>query len=471
MHLLEMPNDIILNSQMYTKTTFQPNAYHFFNINSQSNLLDKYLSLGKTSRRSHKESTYTNILQDTTNANMYYFVTSEESSNLFKIYCENGLYIRKNDIVFENVCAKILCQTRDYLVLDILSNTQDSIVRINKETFTFDKCDETISEEEYYKQKYIISSDENYMYFFEIKRTSSVFEYLSIKKYNINANEITEIYTESKISHLAAMSSSITVDNIAYLFGANENSFAFLGYNINYTDDSVVKTIHPISGITYKNVVDKRLYVTLHNIDNNYISCTIHQLENEESGVNAEQYHQHLIFQVNSGKFILKNKVTFTEGCYGILYFSDLYHLIFTANGFNFYEFNPEIVSFEKVYEKTGSFDFIGVDAVKRLYTITNNEIDIISNATICFLESHFEKNEYSYEGTDIETKVFLSAKNFQNNSLHVEVEVHLQGPCYFTDGTQVASVFTELNKDVSLDVIIKGSGKIDLIVKQLGIN
>ena len=146
-HILETPEDIIINSQIYDKNTFEPKPLNFFNLDlvtdngfSQKNILTYYKSNIErfgASTGSHaivKEPNYTCFIQDNQDQNIVYYLDYTKAGFFTKVQkTEKGFYKKINSISpisgyykkaedtryggWTNYEQKILGQTNDYVIL------------------------------------------------------------------------------------------------------------------------------------------------------------------------------------------------------------------------------------------------------------------------------------------------------------------------------------------------------------------
>ena len=241
MHLLETPEDIIINSQVYDKTTMQPTANQFFNINNDCELLAKLISLTDSEySRIHKPADYNHILQDADDIELFYIINR---SVLYQLRKHNGAYsITKSCKVDEenHMNMKFLGQTEHYILCatNALESKTVSIVKIDKQSF---KCTEMIAETfestKVMADYYVFRNDENYIYFYLYKSCSEEECGVIIYQGNINTNEVIEIHKNTWDYSLAIGKCAPTTFNGYYHILASDlegENYEFLRYHINF---------------------------------------------------------------------------------------------------------------------------------------------------------------------------------------------------------------------------------------------
>lgn len=110
-HVLETPEDIIINSQVYDKETFDPKPFEFFNLDLVTNnnfnrrnilffqktKIERFGS-GTDSHAIAKEANYKYFIQDTIDSSIIYYLDSEKTGFFHKIKKDGNKYIKIKSI-------------------------------------------------------------------------------------------------------------------------------------------------------------------------------------------------------------------------------------------------------------------------------------------------------------------------------------------------------------------------------------
>lgn len=484
MHLLETPEDIIINSQVYDKATMQPTANQFFNINNDCELLAKLTSLTDNEySRIHKPADYNHILQDADDIELFYIINR---SVLYQLRKHDGVYsITKSCQIDEenHMNMKFLGQTERYVLCatNALESKTISVVKIDKQSFEYtEMISETFESEKIMVDYYTFRNDENYIYFYVYKSCSNEECGVIIYQGNINTNEVIEIHKNTWDYSLAIGKCAPTTFNDYYHILVSDEegeNYEFLRYHINFdgeVDERRFAVSHEIVKMylleNLEMQADDNLCFTLQNINNEYIACVIHSAESIQK-TNTTPMYKILLFKPEGDGLKCIYVYSFGRVCYGALFYDESTILAHTTSGYRMYQLNTTTEKYQSCYERTGSFKCIGIDEMNRIYNIEDdNRITITSNITACTLEANFQKNSYEYNGSSFYTAVEFYAKNFYNTYITTKAELILDGPCQFSDGTKrkTVTITTGVNSEA---VRIYGPGKVDVIIKQVGVD
>lgn len=499
MHLLETPYDIIINSQIYDKTTMLPKPYKFFNVNDETklyNLLSRSSnSIGDVNSKMHQPTNYNHIIHDSLYTDIFYML---KQCVLYKFQYNNkeydlvksGAVNSMGDVahVANSHGQKYLHQTKDYIIVGEMNSNGPAlhnigIARINKETFAvsgkaFGGCT--------FGDVYLLKADQDYMYFLLFTLSNPDGSY-RIYRYNINTDVVDLLHTrEFKTTTCIGKCSPVTFNGYHYILSTNKagDAYGFIRYHIDYEggvteeffDIEYDATKWPFQTIGNLGITKKDCFaLSLYNVDNQYIACTAHNVENshQHDGIDLKKLHRHMIFKIDDEGIVQKDIFSINDLCYGVLYY-DKYTVAFhTDAGYKFYKFDTEFEEYTPCYRRTGLFTYVGLDTMNRLYTIdTANKMNIVSNVTACILDAHFEEEAYDFSSSGtIRTAVLFSAKNFLNSYIKADVELVLNGPCAFYDGTTSKKLTTSASGETGVIVDITNGGRVDVIIKQVGVD
>ena len=500
-HVFETPDDIIINSQIYDKHTLKPKEFCFFNFNNvliNFNLLNESISrVGDKTCLPDKGVDYSHIIQDNQDNNIFYILwqalNSPSSMLCSKIQKTESSYKILNTVEFGGLSPynnrnsyKFLCQTKEFIFLceehtKSINNYNDlncvRIRRVNKDNFTsvfigyYESSNVYNSFPCFATSFYLIKQDNAYLYLYmQFGETSG------IHKYNINNNTIQTLYTFNanyNSIYCIGVSNIISFNNKYYIISTSIGHayYALIEINISNTDAvSIKEYIISHSNFAYSSrgfreyenvsyAITPYLVYTLKNINNEYIGLTVHS--NEGFGITTNQKHMVIKYNNNNNAFEITDCKTLPI-CYGVLYYNNTTSVVLTQQGFTFYVLqNDKWVS---VYTETGTFYYIGFDEYKRFYTIdSSNNVKIHSNISTVKIDCNFIDNNYEYIGSDINTQCYVYAKNFLNEYISTTIKVTLSGPVTFSNGLKEKYVTTNKLSPSYEDIVIKGSGKIEI--------
>lgn len=528
-HVFETPDDIIINSQIYDKTTMTPKPYHFWNIQTYKykNYLQQTVNILEN-QWGHciKGGAYQRYIQDNRDPNIFYVIN--ESNNDVKQYLvkvkksENGYTILGENIYWsgERPCKAaydnqynlmFIGQTNDYIILWSQGEGYDYTVSRVKggEIIRIQKSDMTATyncigfEVEAYIQALEVDTDKNVMWLL-LRWGGSIY----IGPYNIDTNSLRWVWTDIsenyRHEYCPGLSDVIKFKGYHVIFTnkSTHDGYQFQMFSINKSTESVVRRIVPCKahsnfpyhqlGKTY--LSHGWLVFTLKNIDDTYIAVTAHNAENaiiaakgdyvygnyvygtyeDETIFSTNGWHRHVVYEYSISAFIPKDVIDMGNDIihlYGVLYYDQYTCVFFSNDSFQFWKFNPSTEKYEKGYEKSGTFYTLGFDELKRFYTFdSNNVCKIYTNITACVLNAEFPQSTYNYDNVDIPTYVTVSAKNFNLEHVATNVTLTLTGPCVFANGKREYS-FTTAAYDMDIPVTIIGGGAVHCHIKQVEVD
>lgn len=497
MHLFETPYDIIINSQIYDKTTMLPKPYKFFNVNDESklhNLLSRSSNnIGDANGQMHLPTNYNHVIYDLLYTDIFYML---KQGVLYKFQYNNEEYdlVKSANVISISGAGganyrgqKYLHQTKDYIIVAEMNSGGPAIknigiTRINKENFavngkTLGGCT--------FGDIYLLKADQDYMYFMLFSLSNPDGSY-RIYRYNINTDALDLLHTrEFTINTCIGKCTPVTFNGYHYILAANEagNAYSFIRYHIDYEghvteeffDIEYDATKWPFQTIGKLGITKKDCFaLSLYNVDNQYIACTAHNVQNsyQHDNIDLRKLHRHMIFKIDGEDIVQKDIFSINDLCYGVLYYDKHTVVFHTDAGYKFYKFDTDFEEYTPCFRKTGAFTYVGLDTMNRLYTINAaNKMTIVSNVTACILDAHFQEEAYDFSSGVVRTAVLFSAKNFLNAYIKAEVELVLNGPCAFYDGTTRKKLTTSASGETGVVVDILRGGKIDVIIKQVGVD
>ena len=130
-----------------------------------------------------------------------------------------------------------------------------------------------------------------------------------------------------------------------------------------------------------------------------------------------------------------------------------------------------EIDYVKKQINKVSNFTNINafsIDDAKNLWLINNTSFDIQNENTASILEAKFDKEQYTYSGTDISSTIKIRAINFLNKRIRTKIKITLDGPCVFGNGKKQATLYTSTDRDLIVAVTINGTGKCSSTIEEV---
>ena len=81
-----------------------------------------------------------------------------------------------------------------------------------------------------------------------------------------------------------------------------------------------------------------------------------------------------------------------------------------------------------------------------------------------------FEKENYCYQGTPIETKIFIDVLNRNNERLACVLQLTTRNACRFDihENTRTKIVYTSALERLEVPIYIIGSGEMGIVIKQI---
>lgn len=542
-HVFETPDDIIINSQIYDKITMEPKPYNFFNtnycLNNKNLLLHEVNILEYPWAMIAKEPDYRCYIQDTQNSDIFYCVTEQAASNqnqyILKLqrletgwkvlnaiapdseyrHGVNGYYGSSYSTVLH---YKLLGQTDDYLILiqtmSGMSNKYNtnqprpqtmSYVVVNKSNMSAKYMNVGV----YYDYSvYLIKETNDSLYLLE-----NLAGRLYIVRYDPYTNTRTvfhSVVSENMIdANCVGISNIIEFKNKYYVLTTNADNkyYAFREFTIDFEYNKVISkeiTLPTITELSFHRATNRNdfldngwLQIDLKNIDDTYISITIHDnanklhsygycrdsdyygcngwLQHTQTVLSNAKYHRHALYKYDETekKFISKGIITPDESkqhIYGVLYYDQYTPIFFLNTRIMAYRLNLETEKYEKCFEKAGTYYTIGLDENNKFYMFdSNNNCSIYNDVTSYELFAKFEHDSYNYTNGPIDTYVTISSKNFLSEYINTKVELTLSGNCkFFENNRKTLITYTSSTGELNIPVTVTNGGTMYCYIKEV---
>lgn len=511
--LIETPDHLIINTQVYDKASFKPVPFEFNVIDAtafcslnrciwtfdNSAGRDMFLHTGNAKNQK--------MYQDSSNANIFYSLAKypsygtkfmkfkKEENNISEQYsaswntnstsssCGSTInYGNDMHILFQNDLYFLLVLKLNYNANAWTSGGARYLVRkFDKKANTFvDLTDFKNGEGQapIWNAQFMENHDDNVYYYRQTGGNS-----YGIGRVNLSANTI-EILTEfTTTGGLAVIDNPVKIGEYYYVIKDNYQQSGLHEYCFHKIKlDTVANTATcdiiniDLNGFVLDTApgevlsgIGEGVYHTLKTLEINnkkYIICTIHSTPNQNYYPNQ---HKNIVFEVTDDKIIVKDVITFSNGCKGVLEYIDTNTLVFLfTDSIAFYKFDDTKEKYILTYRKSGIYNTIGFDTLNRFYMQhSTNAIEVMTSMNACVLNADFAE-EY-YTNINVDTEISYYAKNFLNEYLSTDVKITLIGPVEFKDDKSKTKITkTSINGLKTLPVTITGSGRIEVIITQL---
>jgi hypothetical protein len=491
--LFETPHGFLINTQMYDKTTLQPQRFIMNPLNNRMYYMSLYktLWLSKT-----QDPVFINSFDRQT-----LFIDNQNPDKFYKIYISNGdivlsEFLTQNNVLIEKIIdsttffdsynssirfspsdIKILYKTKDFILYvkaRTRYNSPHYYSAYELKIYDIESQTSTVIESngDFYRtihfNYYILThnNDCNLVYLLRYK-SDSVNDILEI---NLNTKTITKLISLPMNSTLG-QGTPIRIGDYFYTFSKHNNvpTFAKFKIDIDKREASSELVDVDLNGFSFVFSSNPCVYTDLSTIsirNKTYIVMITHSthgyrnLEDESLGI--------IILDENLK--ILSKKRFYTEGCSGAMYYADNNTLVLE------HEYRIGFYRFDYISKDFVEYDSIPIDSeITAIGFDTNNvfyiqdskysiKSYIIENKNILRLK--FKEKIYKYNGTNIETSIFAYCCNTNNQYSNKKVKIQLNGPAVFkTNGLQELDII--LNEVTEIKIIITGGVKISANIAQ----
>ena len=541
-HVFETPDDIIINSQIYDKITMKPKPYNFFNTNycldNKNLLLHEVNILEYPWAMIAKEPDYKHYIQDTQNSDIFYCITEQAESNqnqyILKLQrldtgwkvlnaiapdsgYRYGWVSQYNEFSTRSsfLHYKLLGQTNDYIVLTQTTSGHSYEYNTNKpriQTLSYiiikksDMSAKSMNIGTYYDYSvYLIKETKDSLYLYE-----NLGGRIYIVRYDPYTNTRTVFFSKETYADSACIgiSNIINFQNKYYILTCNsaKDYYAFQELTIDFEYNKVSckeKVLEKDSNFIYHYATNRTdffdcswLQIDLKNVNNTYISITIHDNVNKIHGYgysgdggyyfnpwcdlgqtvsSAAKYHRHILYKYDkdNDKWISKGIIApdeQTQHIYGVLYYDDYTPIFLLNTRIIAYRLNLKTEKYEKCFEKAGTYYTIGLDENNKFYMFdSNNNCSIYNDVTSYELFAKFEHDSYNYADGPIDTYVSISSKNFLSEYINTKVELILEGNCKFTENNKKTLItHTQSTGKLNVPVTVTNGGTMYCYIKEV---
>jgi hypothetical protein len=513
--IVETPEHLIINTQVHDKASIKPVPFEFNVISApisfsclsrciwtyNNNTIGRTLFLHSGNNKNQK------MYQDTTDINIFYnlFKYPDYGVKLIKFKKEeNNISEQWSSMWNVNAVGKTCTGTLTYgNDIQVLFQNDTYMLFVLKYTYQLGGHWEG-SSDSYYLKKYnkktnqttdvrtlnqgvvnppivnyqFIEYNNDNVYFYEQNRNVH-----TIFKVNLSTNVLTTLLTFTNTNGLSVIDNPVKIGDYYYIIKDNYlqsgiHEYCFYKIRLDVSTDTVTQDVININlnGFTLDTAsgevlsgIGEGVYHTLNTLEINnkkHILCTIHSTPNQNYYPNQ---HKHIVFEVTDTEIIVKDVITFPNGCKGVLEYIDSRTLVFLyTDSIAFYKFDNTKEKYTLTYRKAGVFNTIGFDTLNKFYMQHNTgAIDVMTSMNACTLKADFADEYYTSINTD--TEISFYAKNFLDEYLNADVKITLLGPVQFKDDKSKTKIVKTSDAGVkTLPVTITGSGRIEVVITQL---
>ena len=492
--LVELPDNYIINGQIYDKNTMYPITRQTLPIKStdlnELNLLTTIFTNSITGPSRIDNST----IMDSENYNVYYKITQNVNNS-----SEAGIYRITNnnnnfDYTYSALCSgygdhlDIISQDTDNIYLLVYkSNNKSYILVVNKNKLI--KTNEIALSDNYIMN--ILKDTANYIYLYSVNLVLTE----TIMRFNKNTKEITTIYNSPLTGNVTTQIRIPILDNSndeikfyslqdaiykkisknhSFIYTKNAFNISTSAFNqsvvnieLNGFDNEILNISTSISTspmfselLLYENTENNKKYIT-HFIYCNIAGSTIddknnkmitYEIIDEDNWkvvdyVNFAPFIHRAILPINDNNTLLALR---NEGC-------DIYSWSFVNN------------KYEVINSIESAMISAGLDSNNNIFIEKGDtSVELINKAVPIYLFADFEKDVYDFNYDDIETNIIVYAKNFENKYISTPVQLQLLGNVKFKDDGLKIKTTSTTNSEMKIPVVITGAGRFQVLIKYI---
>jgi hypothetical protein len=137
-------------------------------------------------------------------------------------------------------------------------------------------------------------------------------------------------------------------------------------------------------------------------------------------------------------------------------------------NTLNFFNWNTNTQTFERTAQFPMAVKIFGIDMNNNIWVQkSDRSIEIFSNTVPMEIYADYILDDYAYDGTDISSNIQVYARNYTGQYLTNTIQLTLTGPVKFTDtGLKTKTVTTSNLNPITVPVTIYGQGLLNVNVK-----
>lgn len=404
-------------------------------------------------------------------------VTVGKNNLQFVGQSEEYLYLTSNnwaDRGSKNGCASAVTYNRDILY-NVVRKSDLSIITQNAGVAV------PAAEDKYeYSENKPVYEDDDYLYLYSgqyVSMNSRVFSYL-----NKRTNILTNLYIDGDNSDVGMACSSS-----GFIFDGEDTIFGYFGKCVN--ESNIIKLkIYKFeiykSSMQYS-CTDTGKYIQLsktypaHYIMRccttfsggqyyiTFIPCNRMRYSNIEASDN--NIHTFTVLEDKSLSDAILSPIANVAPYIDYIDRYDGRQLALASkHSIDFYNFNEQEGCFQFTERKLVTLKQFFMDHHNRLWcTNEQNTLEVINEQTPINANVRFAETQYSFDGTPIDTFVYVSCTNMDGVLISGEVSLQLYGDCRFTNNmSKEMLITTESSSEITLGVTITGSGPIRVSAK-----
>jgi hypothetical protein len=485
--MVELPDNFIINSQLYDKGTLSPIAYSFCPIVvSASNevLLNKVAYPGTYWCAKHVSN---GCIIDSNDPNICYVAStgatmSTSNAYIYKLTTTaTGIQVASTIIGTGNTYAEhpmIISQDQNYVYFFWNRNYGGStgyIARINKITMGIDQVNLNCGTMK------VLKETDLYIYFFATVYATTT---CGIARYNKNTNASTWIFQDTQANYyFDAVPTDMDENGVFYLykdgkdFGMADHYACFRKYTFDYLKETVTTSIVTVENDTNVHPSGKLLFTSGSGMPHSpymfkfidpitkkkYISLMIYN--NGSRSITLQTADSMLVTYeiIDSSNFKIVSYIPFNPVIYKAFLpvLGNQVLMLAAESTAHIYNWSSEKKSFVKVASYDGNITSIGCDTNNNMYIqYGDTSVEMISSVMPTTVYSDFKDEVYDYAGSDVETSVVCYVKNFAGQYISSTMELTLYGNVKFTDtGLKTKQVTSSNVGSIEVPVTIYDTG------------
>lgn len=478
--VIEQPDTLILNGQVYDKNSFSAKALDFCPINAGNrNEMYMYRTAYIDYQWCHNRNDQT-FLADSNDPNIVYFATTGQysTSAFWKIQKTSTGY---------NTYSISIGATNSEIMEFIGQDSTKIYVMMQRNYGSHQSYFGYIDKASFTSMTWVDLG--NMSTIRVLKETESTFYCASmwedrayIFKYNKNTNAVTVLLDDYQTASddyrcLATPMNSngeFYIVKDAIISGGTVHKAMYRKYTLNWVSETVsfvdctvdlsIKPNPIVPFTTSSN--DGRIKHELFFVQDGgktYLNHVVYNNGNAAIYLQADKCFLHTYEIVSSSNLKLVSWKEFNPIVYKAMMnmYDNKLLLLGHEGGVHFWSWNSSTKSFEKTTGVDAQIFAFGCDMNNNIYIqYQDTSVEMLSNTLPVTIYADFQYESYTYNGTDLDVTLEVYAKNFMDQYLNANIELTLFGPIRFADtGLKKKTVTTSNLNKLSIPVILSGEG------------
>lgn len=416
-----------------------------------------------------------NVIIDKENPNIYYFSTL--NGYLYKVDIKNNITdrieINNNNLYY---ISNIIGQDEEYIYI-ISTSYYDSlynkyfVMKVKKDKFTlsfilndlkYNKSSIYIEQGSYKDEIYMYHLENNYIH----KRVLDLKNNELLNKYSLIPEVSNSTYWEDYLSIL----NSTKKQNFLYFVTITNNNINIHKYD--KKNNKINKMNYIKDNITVKNNIFKEFRVfNIQKNNKDYLVLIVNLPPYYKKSYSNDVYCSDLkcyLFEIQDINLNLVDTYDLSHlGITNVIYQEEKeLFMLGSYRNVNLLRIN-ELLEFENVFSSFDKYDAFGIGRDNNIYIqCSDKSIFRLDKGTDVLIKVKFEKEIYKFKGDFIESFIKIDILNYYGENLKKDINLKLIGDFEFLDGSKEKDIITSDISSIQIPIIIKGSSKLDYILK-----